>query len=85
TVRSLINNDIRVSIVGLSAEVQICKTIAKETKGTYHVVMNEQHFKELLFENIPPPPIATAQNTSNLIQMGFPESKTFEVPGLCAW
>ncbi|KAJ3148846.1 hypothetical protein HDU89_004426 [Geranomyces variabilis] len=84
TIDALRRNEIRVSIVGLSAEVQVCKTICKETKGTYRVVMNEGHFKELLFENIPPPPIAMAQNMSNLIKMGFPITRNFDPPTLCA-
>ncbi|TPX59321.1 hypothetical protein PhCBS80983_g02535 [Powellomyces hirtus] len=85
TVDALQRNDIRVSVIGLSAEVQVCKTICKETKGAYNVVMNEGHFKELLFDKIPPPALAAAQNTSNLIRMGFPITKLFELPTLCAW
>ncbi|RKO93064.1 Ssl1-like-domain-containing protein [Blyttiomyces helicus] len=84
TVKALKKDDIRVSIVGLSAEVQICKTVCEATK-VYSVVLNESHYKDVLFEHLPPPPIATAKSTSNLIQMGFPVGKAFEalVPCVC--
>ncbi|KAJ3273452.1 hypothetical protein HK104_004275 [Borealophlyctis nickersoniae] len=85
TLKSLKKDRIRVSMVGLSAEVQICRTICKATGGTYGVVMNETHFKELLFENIPPPPMTAASNTASLIQMGFPKSKLFDASPWCAW
>ena len=33
TIDSLANENIRVSVVGLAAEVQICKLMCKKTKG----------------------------------------------------
>ncbi|KAJ3035474.1 hypothetical protein HDV00_003723 [Rhizophlyctis rosea] len=84
TISLLKQDTIRVSMIGLSAEVQICRTICKETNGTYGVVINESHYKDLLFENVPPPPLAVAKNNSNLIKMGFPVSKIFDSPVLCA-
>ncbi|KAI8821039.1 Ssl1-like-domain-containing protein [Fimicolochytrium jonesii] len=84
TIASLKRDEIRVSIVGLSAELQVCKIICKETKGTYNVILNEAHYKDVLFEHIPPPPIAVEQNTSSLIQMGFPVTKSYETLTLCA-
>ncbi|KAJ3054431.1 hypothetical protein HK097_001836 [Rhizophlyctis rosea] len=85
TISQLKEDTIRVSMIGLSAEVQICRTICKETNGSYGVVLNEPHYKDLLFENVPPPPLAVAKSNSNLIRMGFPGSKVFEHVALCAW
>lgn len=48
----------RVSVIGLCAEMNICKQIAKRTNGNYGVVVNEPHFKDLLFECVPPPAVA---------------------------
>jgi transcription initiation factor TFIIH subunit 2 len=36
TIDSLVNENIRVSVVGLAAEVQICKLVCKKTKGIYY-------------------------------------------------
>ncbi|KAI8977409.1 Ssl1-like-domain-containing protein [Mycotypha africana] len=72
TIELLKQDLVRVSIVGLAAEVQICRVICEATKGTYAVVLNEGHYKELLFERVPPPPILPHKNTSNLVTMGFP-------------
>ncbi|EXX57831.1 Ssl1p [Rhizophagus irregularis DAOM 197198w] len=85
TIDSLVSENIRVSVVGLAAEVQICKLMCKKTKGTYGVVLNEAHFKDLLFEIIPPPPVSAAQNKAELVIMGFPSSVTDSMPSLCAW
>ncbi|CAG8459786.1 925_t:CDS:2 [Ambispora gerdemannii] len=74
TIDQLVKDSIRVSVVGLAAEVQIC---------TYGVVLNEVHFKELLFEIIPPPAITSAQYKSELIMMGFPTHVTRKTPTQC--
>ncbi|KAI9013111.1 Ssl1-like-domain-containing protein [Gaertneriomyces semiglobifer] len=84
TVESLKKDQIRVSMVGLAAEVRICRVICEATSGSYDVILNEAHFKELLFDNIPPPPVAAAKSISNLIQMGFPTTTHYEKPTLCA-
>jgi len=72
TVALLKKERVRVSFVGLAAEIQICKVLCKETNGSYGVVLNETHFRDLLFEAIPPPAVTQARNTSNLVMMGFP-------------
>jgi transcription initiation factor TFIIH subunit 2 len=47
---------IRCSIIGLSAEVFICKKIAQDLEGTYAVILDELHFSELLNKNAFPLP-----------------------------
>lgn len=61
------------------------------TSGKYGVIMNETHFKELLFESIPPPPTLSNQSTTrssttaaDLMQMGFPTKLSNPIPSLCA-
>ncbi|CAG8509681.1 14256_t:CDS:2 [Acaulospora colombiana] len=85
TIENLMADNICISIVGLAAEVQICKYMCKKTKGTYGVVLNEAHFKDLLFEIIPPPPVSVAKNDTELVMMGFPSSVNETSPSLCAW
>ena len=65
------NEGIRCSIIGLAAEVQVCRHLANETKGTYNVILEDCHYRDLLFQTIEPPPAATAM-ASSLIKMGFP-------------
>ncbi|NXA21198.1 TF2H2 factor, partial [Ibidorhyncha struthersii] len=63
---------IRVSVIGLGAEVRVCTVLARETGGTYHVVIDESHYKELLMHHISPPP-ASSSSECSLIRMGFPQ------------
>ncbi|XP_078441800.1 general transcription factor II H2 [Wolffia australiana] len=64
---------IRCSVIGLSAEIYICKHLCQETGGTYTVALDEAHLKELLQEHAPPPPAIAEYATANLIKMGFPQ------------
>lgn len=83
TIASLITDRIRVSIVGLAAQVAICAELCSRTNhgdtGNYHVVLNEQHFRELFMASTTPPVTQTKeQSQSSLLMMGFP-SRTTEV------
>jgi transcription initiation factor TFIIH subunit 2 len=42
-------------VIGLAAEVRICKVLAQKTEGKYDVIMNEAHFKEVFAEHVRPP------------------------------
>ncbi|KAK2506712.1 hypothetical protein MC885_008624 [Smutsia gigantea] len=63
---------IRVSVIGLSAEVRVCTVLARETGGIYHVILDESHYKELLTHHVSPPP-ASSSSECSLIRMGFPQ------------
>lgn len=60
---------VRVSVIGLSAEVRVCTVLTRETGGSYHVILDESHFKELLMLHIKPPP-ASSSSECSLIRMG---------------
>ncbi|KAL1914932.1 uncharacterized protein VTP21DRAFT_7848 [Calcarisporiella thermophila] len=83
TINALKQENIRVSVVALAAEMQILKTLCHETRGQLGVVLNETHYKELLFEMIPPPPVTTAKSSSNLVMMGFPKRLVETDSSLC--
>lgn len=85
TVESIKAEKIRTSIVGLSAQVKICETIAKETGGSCRVAMNESHFKDVLFSSITPPAVAKSNSSAALVKMGFPQIKFLDYPTFCAW
>lgn len=52
----------------------------------YGVVLNEQHFRDLLFEATTPPAThSTEFSGSALIMMGFPSRTAEDHPSFCAW
>ncbi|KAJ2041756.1 hypothetical protein IW146_007922 [Coemansia sp. RSA 922] len=82
TLEALKHAQVRVSMVHLAAEVHVFKKICKETGGLFYVAQNEDNMKDLLFENVPPPPVVSARATADMIQMGFP-IKAGGVPTPC--
>lgn len=50
---------VRCSTIGIGSELYICKVLASETHGTYSVPLNEEHYKELVFDHTTPPPSST--------------------------
>ncbi|CAD5122231.1 DgyrCDS10680 [Dimorphilus gyrociliatus] len=71
TIKTLREHRIRVSIIGLAAEVRIMKVLCKNTDGKYAVMMDVPHLKELLNDQVAPPPIYKETKPS-LVLMGFP-------------
>ena len=55
TIKELKTNNVRVSIIGLAAEVRICRHICKETEGEYNVLLDDHHLKELIMNLVQPP------------------------------
>lgn len=84
TIENAMSLGIRCSVIGLAAEVYICRQLTKVTGGSYNVVMDEDHLRELLSAHIVPPP---AQNNveCSLVRMGFPFHKADneDTPSLC--
>jgi len=65
----------RVSVIGLSAEVHIAKHIASKTQGRYGVCKGKEHYRRLVMEHIPPPPVLAESKNElrcSFIRMGFP-------------
>ncbi|KAI9716854.1 MAG: hypothetical protein M1828_007515 [Chrysothrix sp. TS-e1954] len=98
TVRSLVNDKIVVSIIGLAARIAICSEIVQKTQGYastaaadastlhYGIAMHEGHFRELLLAHTTPPTTRASAPTSapSLLVMGFPSRVDEEHPSLCA-
>lgn len=62
---------VRCSVIGLAAEVKVCRQLSKETGGLYSVILDDCHFRDLLLQQVEPPPAARTQDSS-LVRMGFP-------------
>ncbi|XP_077998384.1 general transcription factor IIH subunit 2-like [Glandiceps talaboti] len=88
TIKTMKELNIRCSVIGLSAEVRVCRKLSDTTQGTYGIILDEPHFKDLLLEHVTPPP-ANANTESSLIRMGFPrhqihtEKHEVEKPSMC--
>ena len=83
TIDALIRDRIRVSVVGLAAQVAICNELCARTNGGsdsdggdghYSVALHEQHFRELMLAVTTPPATRAndRQNHASLLMMGFP-------------
>ncbi|XP_031484665.1 general transcription factor IIH subunit 2 isoform X1 [Nymphaea colorata] len=84
TIQNCKKTKIRCSVIGLSAEIYICKHLCEETGGSYTVALDESHFKELLLEHAPPPPALAEFAVANLIKMGFPQRGAEGVIAICS-
>nr|CAG4644783.1 EOG090X05VA [Leptodora kindtii] len=71
TIKTLKSTNVRVSIVGLAAEMRICRQICKETGGEYNVLLDDHHLKQLIMALVQPP-VAGGAMESSLVKMGFP-------------
>lgn len=77
TISALVTDRIRVSIVGLAAQVAICDELCSKTNegenSSYSVALHEEHFKDLLLAITTPPVTRTQeQGNASLLMMGFP-------------
>jgi len=94
TVQAAISDKVRVSVVALAAEMKICRDLCNKTGGAFGVALNEGHYRDLLFEAIPPPAQRANPSTggsalssnpsSDLLIMGFPmRIPESSAPSLC--
>ncbi|PNH05866.1 General transcription factor IIH subunit 2, partial [Tetrabaena socialis] len=72
------DNNIRVSVVGVAAEVYVCRRVTEVTGGSYGVALNEAHLEQLLLAHSTPPPATAVQARAELVRMGFPQRSTEE-------
>ena len=89
TISTLIADKVRVGVVGLAAEVAICRELVSRTNGGddsgYGVALHEQHFRELMMEvTTPPAAYSETQAANSLLMMGFPSRTIESSPSLCA-
>lgn len=87
--QSMKSEGIRCSVIGVAAELNICKLMAVKTLGEHGVVLDDKHFKEKLAVHIDPPPAAMRLDAA-LVKMGFPHhsmitSTTETSIAVCMW
>ena len=94
TIKACIKARIRVSIIGLAAQMHICGEICRKTnagdENCYNVAIDEVNFRELLMAITTPPVVratdteAQKRNQAALLMMGFPSRIVEEKATLCA-
>lgn len=94
TIKACIKARIRVSIIGLAAQMHICGEICRKTnagdENCYNVAIDEVNFRELLLAVTTPPVVrstdteAQRRNQAALLMMGFPSRIVEEKATLCA-
>lgn len=94
TIKACIKARIRVSIIGLAAQMHICAEICRKTnagdENCYHVAIDEVDYRELLMSITTPPVVrstdteAQRRNQAALLMMGFPSRVVEETATLCA-
>ena len=67
TIRECKKYKIRCSIIGLSAEVHICKKICSELEGIYSVILDELHLNDLFQRVAFPLPNSVSIKKFNLV------------------
>ena len=81
---AVIDQGISVSVLGLGAEMRICKHICEASGGKYYVATDRDHLHELFFKFLPPPvQLASSKLVPALIKMGFPSS-TSDQASICS-
>ena len=89
TIANMVKDKIGARVIGLAAQVAICSELVSRTnngdKSHYSIVVNEQHFRDLMMELTTPPVTSVqAKSDSSLLMMGFP-SRTVDLhPSFCA-
>ncbi|XP_012251418.1 general transcription factor IIH subunit 2 [Athalia rosae] len=71
TIDSMKSEGVRCSVIGLAAELYVCKRLATATGGEHGVVLDDKHYKEQLSIHVDPPAAATRLDSA-LVKMGFP-------------
>ncbi|BFG34368.1 hypothetical protein CerSpe_206430 [Prunus speciosa] len=84
TIQKCKKSKIRCSVIGLSAEIFICKHLCQETGGLYYIALDEPHLRELILEHAPPPPAIAEFAIANLIKMGFPQRAAEGSVAICS-
>ncbi|CCK68947.1 TFIIH/NER complex subunit SSL1 KNAG_0B05150 [Huiozyma naganishii CBS 8797] len=88
TIASLVDEKIRVKVIGLSAQVAVCKELCKLTNfgddSFYKILLDETHFKDLFDEAVTPLPVNKINKGFTLVKMGFPTRVFESVPTFCS-
>ncbi|OWB76300.1 hypothetical protein B5S32_g450 [[Candida] boidinii] len=93
TIAQLAKEKVSVRVIGLTAQVAICEELCRVTnygdeKNSYHVILNETHFKELFMNAVTPLAVTKVASQERkgftLVKMGFPTRVSDNSPTFCS-
>ncbi|KAK6363295.1 hypothetical protein TWF730_000735 [Orbilia blumenaviensis] len=89
TINSLVEDKIQVRIVGLAAQVAVCRELVMKTNdgddSGYGVILDEGHYRELMMAATTPPVTKTEEKSvPSLLMMGFPSRIVEKHESFCA-
>ncbi|KAK6509523.1 hypothetical protein TWF481_004263 [Arthrobotrys musiformis] len=89
TINSLVEDRIQVRIVGLAAQVAVCRELVMKTNDEddsgYGIILDEGHYRELMMAATTPPVTKTEEKSvPSLLMMGFPSRTVEKHESLCA-
>lgn len=75
---------VRISAVGLAAEVHLFRTMCDTTGGTYSVALDQEHMGTLVNAHATPPPSLKGQEERHsLVHVGFPSQASSAAGAAC--
>lgn len=90
TIKHLVKSKIRVGVIGLAAQVAVCRELSAKTNfgndSSYGIILNDAHFKDLLNESTTPLAVnkLSTNSSSTLVEMGFPSRISETTSTLCS-
>lgn len=77
-------NRLRVSAVGLAAEVHVFRSMCEKTGGTYGVALDQAHMDLLVAAHATPPPsLRGEEEKHSLVHVGFPSQASSAAGAAC--
>ena len=77
-------NRLRVSAVGLAAEVHVFRSMCEKTGGTYGVALDQAHMDSLVAAHATPPPsLRGEEEKHSLVHVGFPSQGSAAAGAAC--
>ena len=79
---------VRLSVIHMSAEVYVARSMCKQTAGIHSVMVDGHHFSQLLLSHVPPSPDVQQRAQVTLVSMGFPTvhgSEGYNCPRCQSW
>ncbi|KAK3238929.1 General transcription factor IIH subunit 2 [Cymbomonas tetramitiformis] len=71
TIEACSKGKVRCSVVGVAAEMNVCRKLSVSTGGEYGVATSPPHLQELLMAHACPPPSLAEHTRASLVNMGF--------------
>jgi transcription initiation factor TFIIH subunit 2 len=84
SIENAAKNKVRISAVGLAAEVHVFRKMCEGTGGKYGVALDQEHMENLVAAHATPPPSLLGQEEKySLVHVGFPSQTSSAAGAAC--